>query len=155
MTALGGQPVRVTNEMRLEVLSRPENVALARVALAAFASQLDFTLADLEEIKVAVSEAVSNSVIHAYDGEAGVIRVTGRLGDDTLEIVVEDWGRGIADVAQARQPSWSSVPDRMGLGFAFMESFMDGIEVSSEVGKGTTVRMWKRRRAPAAESGRE
>ncbi len=141
--------------MRLEILSRPENVGLARVTVAALASQIDFTLGELEEIKVAVSEAVSNSVIHAYGGEAGLIRVTGRLYEDTLEVVVEDWGRGIPDVAQARQPSWSSAPDRMGLGFVFMESFMDGIEVTSEVGKGTTVRMWKRRRPPAAENAGE
>lgn len=149
---MGGLLVKARNEMKLEILGLPENVGLARVAVAAFASQLDFTLGDLEEVKVAVSEAVSNSVIHAYNGQPGIIRITGRLDGRTLELVIEDWGKGIADVAQARQPSWSSVPDRMGMGFVFMESFMDGLEVSSEVGKGTVVRMWKHCRPAAGDA---
>lgn len=145
------------NEMTLEIPGVPENVGLARVAVAAFASQLEFTLGEIEEIKVAISEAVSNSVIHAYNGKPGRVRIAvARLGN-RLEIVVRDWGAGIADVEKARQPSFSTQPDRMGLGFVFMESFMDGLEVSSKSGEGTTVKMWKECRSDRSErvGGRE
>ncbi len=138
------------NEMRLEILSRPENVGLVRVAVAAFASQLEFTLGEIEEIKVAVSEAVSNSILHAYDGP-GRIGVTGRIDGQALEITVEDWGKGIPDVEEARQPAFSTDPERMGLGFVFMESFMDDLEVTSQPGKGTVVHMRKVCRAPAVQ----
>lgn len=147
------------NEVRIEFPSLPENVGLARVAVAAFAGQLDFTMAEIEEIKVAVSEAVTNCVVHAYDGTPGLVRVTARREGRTLELVVEDSGRGIGDVDQARQPAWSSDPERMGLGFVFMESFMDGLEVASRPGEGTRVRMWKTpegsgaAQAAAAEGG--
>lgn len=131
------------NEMRLELSSRPENVGVARVAVAAFAGQLPFTMAEIEEIKVAVSEAVSNSVIHAYNGQQGIIRVTGRAEDEGFTLAVEDWGCGIPDVDRAREPSFSTEPERMGLGFVLMETFMDRMEVESTVGQGTTVRLWK------------
>ncbi len=140
------------NEVRIEFPSLPENVGLARVAVAAFAGQVDFTIGELEEIKVAVSEAVTNCVVHAYNGTPGVVRVTARREGRTLELVIEDSGRGIGDVAQARQPAWSSDPERMGLGFVFMESFMDGLEVESRPGKGTRVRMWK---SPASAGAAE
>ncbi len=131
--------------MDLRFPARPENVGLARVAVAAFASRLPFTLPELEEIKVAVSEAVSNAVVHAYDGGAGAVRVRAARRDDrVLEIVVSDSGRGIEDVRRAREPSFTTAPGRMGLGFAFMEAFMDGVEVTSTPGRGTRVRMWKR-----------
>lgn len=132
------------NEMRLEVLSLPENVAVARVTVASFAAQMDFTLGQVEEIKVAVSEAVSNAVVHGYRGTQGVVRVIARVYADRLEIEVSDSGTGIPDVNLARQASYTTDPERMGLGFTFMESFMDGLEVDSQVGSGTTVRMVKR-----------
>lgn len=138
------------NEVRIEFPSLPENVGLARVAVAAFAGQLDFTMAEIEEIKVAVSEAVTNCVVHAYDGTPGAVRVTARRDGRLLELLVEDFGRGIGDVEQARQPAWSSDPERMGLGFVFMESFMDGLEVESRPGEGTRVRMWKSPEASGA-----
>lgn len=137
--------MKAKNEIKIELAANSENVGIARVVVAAFAAQLDFTLSTLEEIKVAVSEAVSNSVIHGYGGSGeGSVFITLRLWDDYIEIVVKDDGCGIADVYQARQPTYSSDPERMGLGFVFMESFMDEVEVCSEVGQGTTVRMLKR-----------
>lgn len=137
------------NWLRLELPAVPENVALARVAVAAFASQLDFTLAELEEVRVAVSEAFSNAVLHAYP-EAGAgqrpgpVTVEARIDETTLEVAVADRGRGIADVAKAREPAFTTRPDRMGLGFAFMDSFMDEVVVSTAPGVGTRVVMRKR-----------
>lgn len=132
------------NRMVLEILSLPENVGLARVAVASFAAQLDFSWGEIEEIKVATSEAVSNAVIHAYPGVQGTIRITATLRDRELDMVVEDQGRGIGDVEKAKEPSFSTQPDRMGLGFVFMDSFMDLLEVDSAIGRGTRVRMVKR-----------
>jgi len=132
------------NRLVLEILSLPENVGLARVAVASFAAQLEFSWGEIEEIKVATSEAVSNAVIHAYPEGTGTIRITATLRDRELEMVVEDEGGGIEDVAKAREPSFSTQPDRMGLGFVFMDSFMDLLEVESAVGRGTRVRMVKR-----------
>lgn len=142
--------MELRNEVKLEFPSRAENVGLARVSMAAFAGQLDFTLPDLEEIKVAVSEAVTNCIVHAYGDGTGLIRVSATLGDGSLKVTVEDWGRGITDVEQARQPSFSTEPERMGLGFVFMESFMDKVEVDSNPGRGTRVHMWKE--CPSPES---
>ena len=130
--------------MRLEIASLPDNVGVARVAIASFASQLDFTLSEVDEIKVAVSEAVTNAVIHGYRDCPGLVRITAVARGDELEITVEDEGSGIPDVEAARQPSFSTDPDRMGLGFVFMESFMDELEVASRPGEGTRVRMVKR-----------
>ncbi len=139
------------NRMRLEIRAFPENVGVARVALAAFAAQGDFTLTEIEEIKVAVSEAVSNAVLHAYPGSEGDVLVTASLEEGLLHVVIRDRGRGIADIAQARQPSFSTEPGRMGLGFVFMESFMDQVEVSSTPGQGTQVTMTRK----AEKAGRE
>ncbi len=130
------------NEVRLEMLALPENVGLARVSIAAFASQIDFSMGEVEEIKVAVSEAVSNAVIHAYP-QGGWVKISARLTGRLLEVEVKDTGKGIEDVSQAREPSFSTEPGRMGLGFVFMESFMDGMDIQSIPGRGTTVRMWK------------
>lgn len=131
------------NRMSMTFDSRSENVGIARVAAAAFSAQIEFTLPEIDEIKVAISEAVSNAVIHGYSDQKGQIELTMELYDNYLEYTVIDWGKGIADVEQARQPAWSTEPERMGLGFVFMESFMDEIEVTSALGKGTTVRMVK------------
>ncbi|MFX4260940.1 anti-sigma F factor [Pelotomaculum propionicicum] len=132
------------NQMRLEFLSIPANVAFARVTVAAFASQLDFTLADLEEIKVAVSEAVGNSIIHGYEHAPDrFVRVYAALTLDTLEIRVEDDGIGIVDIDRALQPAFSTDAERLGLGFVFMQSFMENFRVESTPGRGTTVMMSK------------
>lgn len=133
----------IKNQITIYLQSLSENVAIARVTAAAFAAQIDFTLNEIEEIKVAVSEAVSNTVIHGYEEKEGQIELVMNLYEDKLEYIITDKGRGIADVALARQPSYSSNPERMGLGFVFMESFMDELEVTSVVNKGTTVRMAK------------
>ena len=136
--------MNIKNEFKLEFTAISENVGIARVVAAAFAAQLDFTLNTLEEIKVAISEAVSNAVIHGYGNTGqGTVYMTLRLIETAVEITVADEGCGIADIEQARQPAFSSDPERMGLGFVFMESFMDQLEVCSEVGKGTRVRMLK------------
>jgi stage II sporulation protein AB (anti-sigma F factor) len=132
----------VNNTMQLRFLSVNDNVGLARVAIAALASQVQFSLSDIDEIKVAVSEAVSNAIIHAYHGQPdGWVEVTGTLDSLGMTVVVEDFGVGIPDIEQARQPSYSSDPERMGLGFVFMESFMHGLRVYSTVGEGTRVEM--------------
>jgi len=132
------------NRVKMLFPSNSENVGIARIVAAAFAAQVDLTLSDLEEIKVAVSEAVSNAVIHGYGDNAGEIEFEMTLDTDSLEFIVTDSGKGIADIALARQPSYSSDPERMGLGFVFMESFMDRLIVESEVGRGTTVKMLKK-----------
>jgi len=132
------------NRVRMSFPASSENVSVARVAAAAFAAQVDLTLNDLDEIRVAVSEAVSNAVIHGYRVSPGEVEVEFILGDDRLEFVITDHGCGIADIEQARRPSFSTDPERMGLGFVFMESFMDELYVESAVGRGTTVRMVKK-----------
>ncbi len=136
--------MKIRNQMRLEFLSCSENVGLARVAVAAFVSGVDFNLGDLEEIKVAVSEAVSNAIIHGYEGAStGTVGLSASLFSNCLEIVVEDTGTGIADVEQAMLPGTGNDPERLGLGFVFMKSFMDEVDVWTEVGKGTRVKLIK------------
>lgn len=132
------------NRIKLQMKSKGENVALSRITIAALASQLEITLNDLEEIKVAVSEAVSNAIIHGYENnpEHQVI-LTGVLYEDELVVEVIDEGVGIADIQQALQPAYSSDPERMGLGFVFMQSFMDKVDVESERGRGTKVTLRK------------
>lgn len=136
---------KVLNLLKMEFLSLQENVGLARVAVASFAAQDDLTLNELEEIKVAVSEAVSNSIIHGYDNsEEGIIKVNIIRYEDRMKIEVIDEGKGIEDVDQAVQPAFSTDPERMGLGFVFMGSFMDTLTVNSKPGSGTQVIMEKR-----------
>lgn len=137
---------RIKNQIRFTLLSLNENVGFARAAAAAFAAQIDLTLTEIDEIKVAVSEAVSNAVIHGYgesDQQENYIDLIMILYVDKLEFTVIDRGKGIANIEEARQPSFSSDPERMGLGFVFMDSFMDELEVKSEIRQGTTVRMAK------------
>jgi stage II sporulation protein AB (anti-sigma F factor) len=138
------------NLIKMTFPSSSENVGIARVTAAAFAAQLDLTLSDIEEIKVAVSEAISNAVIHGYGNKPGEIEFTLSLDEDRLEFVITDFGKGIADIEQARQPSFSTDPERMGLGFVFMESFMDELIVESAVDKGTTIKLIKRAAAAPA-----
>ncbi len=137
--------MRLINQMKLEFLSITANVAFARVTVAAFASQLDFTLADLEEIKVAVSEAVGNSIIHGYENAPDkFIRIIAALMPEELEIIIEDDGKGIEDLNKALLPAYSTDAERLGLGFVFMKSFMDGFHVESVPGNGTKVSLCKR-----------
>ena len=134
-----------TNWIKLEIPSDTRNVAFARTAVALFASQLDWTLDELEDIKVAVSEAVSNSMIHGYDLRQGLVNIEASYTGPELRVVVEDFGRGIADIEQAQEIGFTSIPEeRMGLGFTFMHEYMDEVLVSSQIEKGTKVVMIKR-----------
>lgn len=136
--------MHILNRCSLEFNSIPDNVGFARVAVAAFASQLDCTLPELEEIKVAVSEAVGNSIIHGYRNKPDeTVRVTVTIYKEGLEIKVQDDGIGIPDIDLAMQPAYSTDPERMGLGFVFMQSFSDRLQVDSAPGSGTTVTMFK------------
>ena len=135
-----------TTYIAFEFLSRSANEAFARGAVACFAAQLDPTLEELGDIKTAVSEAVTNAIVHAYPDRLGRIAVKARvLEENVLEITVRDWGRGIADVEQARQPLYTTGgEERSGMGFTIMESFMDRLTIRSEENKGTRVTMRRR-----------
>ena len=132
-----------TNSFKMEFLSRSANESFARTVVACFAAQLDPTLEEIGDIKTAVSEAVTNCIVHAYPDTIGKIRLRVRILDgDTIEITVRDYGCGIEDVAQARQPMFTTGgEERSGMGFTIMESFMDKLTVRSKPGKGTTVVM--------------
>lgn len=136
-----------TNVMKLLFSARSENEAFARIAVAAFVSQLDPTMEELNDLKTAVSEAVTNAIIHGYDndGERQVC-VEGAIDHDRITIIVSDEGGGIEDLELARQPLYTSRPEleRSGMGFTIMENFMDQFEVTSTVGGGTRVAMMKR-----------
>ena len=133
------------NYIRLELPSRSSNEAVARGVVAAFAAQLDPTLEELGDIKTAVSEAVTNCIVHAYPDRIGIIILQCQIVQDTLEIVVRDRGRGIENLEQARRPLFTTGgAERSGMGFTIMESFMTEFRVQSQPGKGTTVRMKKR-----------
>jgi stage II sporulation protein AB (anti-sigma F factor) len=139
--------VKVGNRMKLEILNRSENESFARAAVAAFITPLDPTMEELTEIRTAVSEAVSNSVIHAYpEGEDGMITLECTYDENgKVVIVVSDQGVGIENVVLAREPLYTtrSGEERSGMGFTVMESFMDKLDVESEPGKGTIVTMIK------------
>lgn len=134
-----------TNEMTIRFDSRPVNEGLARVTVAAFCTQLNPTLEEVADIKTAVSEAVTNCIIHGYEGKIHKIQLTCRLQGRELFLDVEDEGVGIPDVEKAMEPMFTTKPekDRSGMGFTFMEAFMDEVSVESEVGKGTIVHMKK------------
>ena len=131
------------NFVKLEFPSKSSNEAFARMAAAAFAAQLDPTLEELGDIKTAVSEAVTNCIVHAYPDSVGKIRMRMRiLPDGQLEIAVQDWGAGIADVEKAREPLFTTGgEERSGMGFTIMESFMDKVTIRSRPGEGTAVVM--------------
>ena len=135
--------MKFENYMILEFPSKSSNEAFARSAVACFAAQLDRTLEELGDIRTAVSEAVTNCIVHAYPEELGNITLRCRiLKDNTLDIVIKDKGVGITDLEQARRPTYTTGgADRSGMGFTIMESFMTSFEVSSQPGKGTTVHM--------------
>ena len=133
------------NEMKLEFLSKSANEAFARISVAAFASQLDPTIEELADIKTAVSEAVTNSIIHGYENSEGLIEVVCKIFASTIVIEISDKGKGIENVDIAKEPLYTTKPDleRSGMGFTIMESFMDDLEVESILGLGTKVTMKK------------
>ena len=138
--------MKIENHVTLEFPSCSANEGFARTAAACFAAQLDPTLEEVNDIKTAVSEAVTNAIVHAYPDTLGKVSVRLRIREDrVLEIVVKDWGVGIADVDQARTPLFTTgSEERSGMGFTIMESFMDTRKVRSAPGKGTTVTMARR-----------
>lgn len=135
--------MKFENYMTLEFPSKSCNEAFARAAVACFASQLDPTMEELGDIRTAVSEAVTNCIVHAYPDQLGIVTVRCRiLKGQTLDIVVKDKGVGIGDIEQARRPMFTTGgTDRSGMGFTIMESFMTALDITSEPGKGTTVHM--------------
>jgi stage II sporulation protein AB (anti-sigma F factor) len=134
------------NFMELKFLSRSENEAFARVAVASFISQLDPTMEELTDIKTVVSEAVTNAIIHGYEEQTeGMIYIRTEVENAHVNITISDQGVGIADISEARQPLFTSKPEleRSGMGFTIMENFMDEITIHSKPGQGTTVYMVK------------
>ncbi|WP_105619402.1 anti-sigma F factor [Vallitalea okinawensis] len=134
------------NSMQIQFDSKSQNVSFARVAVASFISQLDPTLQELSDIKTAVSEAVTNAIIHGYDNQPGTVHIACSIEDDLISILIEDQGIGIEDIDKAKEPLYTSKPEleRSGMGFTFMDTFMDKLLVDSELGKGTKIHMKKR-----------
>ena len=133
------------NFMKLEFSAKSQNESFARVTVASFAAQLDPTLEDITEIKTAISEAVTNAIIHGYEGKDDIVEITAELMENGIIMTVSDNGKGIENIEQARQPLYTSKPTegRSGMGFTVMEMFMDKIDVESKVGSGTKVCMTK------------
>jgi len=143
MASYKGKPI---NEMTLIFPAKSCNESFARVVAASFVSQLDPTVEELADVKTAVSEAVTNSIIHGYENQTGNIKMVCSLYQDSIEIEIIDEGNGIENIELAMQPLYTSKPEmeRSGMGFTVMETFMDKVNVESEVGKGTKVAMCKR-----------
>ena len=138
--------MQVKNEIRLDFPAQAENEALARMVVSAFLVPLNPTLEELADVKTAVSEAVTNAIVHGYGSRGGTVRMLARCDEGGCVVVdVSDRGCGIADIARAREPFFTTLAgeERSGMGFTVMESFMDGVEVYSAPGKGTTVRLTK------------
>lgn len=138
--------MNIQNEMHLKFLSKSVNEAFARSVISAFIMELDPTISEIADIKTAVSEAVTNSIVHGYQRESGVIYIDGKITEGRKVIIkVRDKGQGIEDVKQAMTPLFTTAPEeeRAGLGFAVMQSFMDRVKVHSIPGKGTTVTLEK------------
>ena len=133
------------NTMELIIDSKSENESFARVVVASFVARLDPTLEEIADIKTAVSEAVTNCIIHGYEGKKGKIYIKSTLDGNTLTLLVNDEGVGIEDIHKAMEPMYTTKPqlERSGMGFSFMEAFMDELVVSSEINKGTTITMKK------------
>ena len=135
------------NKMEIKFYSKSDNESFARTVAAAFILEMDPTIEELSEIKTAVSEAVTNSIIHGYCGEEDkLITMSGEINNNVVKLTISDEGRGIEDIAKAMEPMFTGRPqdERSGMGFTIMESFMDSIDVQSCVGKGTTVTMTKK-----------
>ena len=137
------------NEMKTSFLSVAENESFARVVIAAFAVQLSPTVSEIADIKTAVSEAVTNAIVHGYEGQTGMVSMHAVIADKILTVEIHDEGRGIADIPKAMEPFFTTHPEqeRSGMGFAVMQTFMDDVVVESIPGQGTTVCMKKRIRA--------
>ena len=133
------------NEMELNFLSKSNNEAFARITVAAFAAQLDPTIEELADIKTAISEAVTNCIIHGYEDAEGTVKIKAKILNDTLEVEIVDNGKGIEDIELARKPLYTTKGnlERSGMGFTIMESFMDEVDIHSVVGIGTRVIMKK------------
>lgn len=133
------------NEMKLEFASKSNNEAFARITVAAFASQLDPTIEELADIKTAVSEAVTNCIIHGYENSEGIVKIVSKLFANVIEIEISDSGKGIENIDLARKPLYTSKSnlERSGMGFTIMESFMDEVHIESVVGLGTKITMKK------------
>ena len=135
------------NKIKIEFESKSQNEGFARVAIAAFVSQLDPTIEEITDVKTAVSEAVTNSIIHGYeDKKDGIVVIEAMLSGNDITIIISDNGKGIKDVSQAREPLFTSRPDleRSGMGFTVMETFMDSLQVESQEGRGTRVVLKKK-----------
>ncbi|HAA24519.1 MAG TPA: anti-sigma F factor [Ruminiclostridium sp.] len=137
------QPI---NRMKIEFESKSVNESFARIVAAAFASQLDPTLEELADLKTAVSEAVTNAIIHGYEQKEGTIFMDCILYEDSITVIIEDHGVGIEDIEKARIPAFTSKPEleRAGMGFSIMESFMDSLDIESQKGAGTKITMTKK-----------
>lgn len=133
------------NEMKLEFISKSSNEAFARIAVAAFVSQLDPTIEELADIKTAVSEAVTNCIIHGYENKQGIVKIVGKLKGNKIILEISDSGKGIENIDIAKEPLYTTKPnlERSGMGFTIMESFMDKVEVESIVDVGTKITMEK------------
>ena len=133
------------NEMKIEFISNPNNEAFARISVASFVATLDPTIEEISDIKTAVSEAVTNSIIHGYENTRGIVIIKTRIIHNIVEIEVIDNGKGIEDIEKAKEALYTTKPEleRSGMGFTIMESFMDEMQVKSTVGEGTTVFMKK------------
>lgn len=133
------------NEMKLEFVSKSNNEAFARLTVAAFAAQLDPTIEELADIKTAVSEAVTNCIIHGYENSEGIVKIVSKLFANTIEIEISDTGKGIENIEKAKKPLYTSKSnlERSGMGFTIMESFMDELHIESVVGLGTKITMKK------------
>ena len=145
------------NEMKLEFVSKSSNEAFARITVAAFASQLDPTIEELADIKTAVSEAVTNCIIHGYDNRQGIVKVTAKLKENEIIIEISDKGKGIENIEIAKEPLYTTKPnlERSGMGFTIMESFMDSMEIESIVGLGTKITMTKKIKQKEEETEEE
>ena len=134
------------NEMKLEFISKSNNEAFARISVAAFVSQLDPTIEEISDIKTAVSEAVTNSIVHGYEDTLGIVTLICKINEDEISIEISDNGKGIEDIDIAKQPLYTTRPnlERSGMGFTIMESFMDDLQVESVLGIGTKVTMKKK-----------
>ncbi|MGN1310470.1 MAG: anti-sigma F factor [Clostridia bacterium] len=131
--------------MQIEFMSNPNNEAFARIAVASFVAPLDPTIEEISDIKTAISEAVTNSIIHGYEENKGIVTIKARIKENVVEMEIIDNGKGIENIEKAREPLYTSKPEleRSGMGFTIMESFMDEMRVESTLGKGTTVFMKK------------
>lgn len=133
------------NKMKLEFLSKSSNEAFARITVASFAAQLDPSIEEISDIKTAVSEAVTNSIIHGYDNKIGAIHIECTLFANSIEIIIADDGKGIENIEKAKEPLYTTKPEleRSGMGFTIMENFMDELKIESALGEGTKITMKK------------